>query len=161
MVVDVMKLIPSLGDKIDFALHYKNLQLYLSLKMKLTKIHKVLKFKQSEQIKKYINFNTKKRTYAGNSFEKDFFKLMINSAYDKTMKNLQKRIRLVNNDKDFFKYTSRPTHITHKIFDRNYAAIHEIKRVLTLNKPIYVGFTALELCKWLMYDFITTLLKTF
>ena len=48
MVVDVMKLIPSLGDKINFALHYKNLKLYLSLKMKLTKIHKVLKFKQSE-----------------------------------------------------------------------------------------------------------------
>ena len=65
---------------------------------------------------------------------------MINSAYDKTMKNLQKRIRLVNNDKDFFKYTSRPTHITHKIFDKNYAAIHEIKPVLTLNKPIYVRF---------------------
>ena len=54
---------------------------------------------------------------------------MINSAYDKTMKNLQKRIRLVNNDKDFFKYTSRPTHITHKIFDKDYAAIHKIKLV--------------------------------
>ena len=83
-----MKLIPSLGDKINFALHYKNHQLYLSLKMKLTKTHKVLKFKQSEQIKKYINFNTKKRTNAGNNFEKDFFKLMINSAYEKfTEKN--------------------------------------------------------------------------
>ena len=154
MVVDVMKLIPSLGDKIDFALHYKNLQLYLSLKMKLTKIYKVLKFKQSEQIKKYINFNTKKRTYAGNSFEKDFFKLMINSAYDKTMKNLQKRIRLVNNDKDFFKYTSRPTHITHKIFDKDYAAIHKIKPVLMFTEPIYIGFTILGISKWLIYDFL-------
>ena len=47
---------------------------------------------------------------------------------------------LVNNEKDFLKYTSKPTHITHKVFDRNYAAIHEIKPVLTLNKPIYVGF---------------------
>ena len=154
IVVDVMKLIPSLGDKINFALHYKNLQLYLSLKMKLTKIHKVLKFKQSEQIKKYINFNTKKRTYAGNSFEKDFFKLMINSAYDKTMKNLQKRIRLVNNDKDFFKYTSRPTHITHKIFDKDYAAIHKIKPVLMFTEPIYIGFTILGISKWLIYDFL-------
>ena len=87
--------------------------------------------------------------------KKNFFKWMINSAFGKTMQNLQKRInvRLVNNEKDFLKYTSRPTHITHKIFDKNYAAIHEIKPVLTLNKPISVGFTVLELSKWLMYDF--------
>ena len=80
---------------------------------------------------------------------------MINSAFGKTMENLQKRInvRLVNNEKDFLKYTSRPTHIIHKIFDKIYAAIHEIKPVLTLNKPICDGFTVLELSKWLMYDF--------
>ena len=54
--------------------------------------------------------------------------------------------------KIFLKYASRPTHITHKIFDKNYAVIHEIKPVLTLSKPIYVGFTVLELSKWLMYD---------
>ena len=57
------------------------------------------------------------------------------------------------------KYTSRPTHITHKIFDKNYAAIHEIKPVLMLNKPIYVGFTVLELSKWLMYDFHYSFIK--
>ena len=70
----------------------------------------------------------------------------------KTMENLRKRInvRLVNNEKDFF---SKPTHITHKVFDKNYAAIHEIKPVLTLNKPTYVRVTVLELSKWLMYDF--------
>ena len=81
--------------------------------------------------------------------KKVFFKLMINSVYGKTMKNLRKRInvRIVNNEKDFLKYTSRPTHITHKIFDKNYAAIHEIKPVLTLKKPIYVGFSVLELSK--------------
>ena len=83
---------------------------------------------------------------------------MINSAYGKTMQNLRKRInvRLVNNKKDY-KYTSRPTHITHKIFGKNYAAIHEIKPVLTLNKPIYVGFTVLELR--LMYDFHYNFIK--
>ena len=80
---------------------------------------------------------------------------MISSVYGKTTENLRKRInvRLVNNEKDFLKYISRPTHITHKIFNKKYAAIHEIKPVLTLNKPIYVGFTLLELSKWLMYDF--------
>ena len=86
---------------------------------------------------------------------------MISSVYGKTMENLQKRInvRLVNNEKDFLKYTSRPTHITHKIFDKNYAAIHEIKPVLTLNKPIYVGFTVLELSKWLMFNFNYNFIK--
>ena len=71
------------------------------------------------------------------------------------MENLGKRIslRLVNNEKDFLKYTSRSTHITHKIFVKNYATIHKIKTVLMLNKPIYVIFTVLEISKWLMYDF--------
>ena len=75
--------------------------------------------------------------------------MITNSVYGKSMENLQKRInvRLVNNEKDFLKYTSKPTHITHKIFDKNYAAIHEIKPVLTLKKPIYVGFSVLELSK--------------
>ena len=75
---------------------------------------------------------------------------MINSAYGKTMENFQK---------DFVKYTSRPTHISHKVFDKNYAAIHEIKPVLTLNKPIYVGLTVLELSKWLMFDFHYNFIK--
>ena len=80
---------------------------------------------------------------------------MINSVYGKTMENVRKRIsiRLVSNVKDFLKYTRTPTHITHKIFNKNDAAIHEIKAVLTPDKQIYVGFSVLELSKWLMYDF--------
>ena len=107
-VGDLKKLIPNLGNKTNYVLHYRNLQLYLSLGMKLIKIHKVLNFKQSEWMKKYIDFNIDKRMKAANDFEKDFFKLMINSVYGKTMENLRKRInvRLVNNAKDFLKYTS-------------------------------------------------------
>ena len=77
------------------------------------------------------------------------------------MENFRKRIsvRLVTNEKDFLKYTSRPTHITHKIFGKNFAAIHEIKPVLILNKPIYAEFTVIELSKWLMYDFHYNFIK--
>ena len=132
-VGDVKKLIPNLGNKTKYVVHYKNHQLYLSLGMKLTRIHKVLKFKQSDWMKKYIDFNAKKRLGATNDFEKDFFKLMINSVYGKTMENLRKTIslRFVNNKKDFLKYC-RPTYVTHKLFNKNFAAIHEIKQVFCL-----------------------------
>ena len=130
--------------------------------MKLTKNHRVLKFRQSDWMKKHIDFNTEKRTNAANSFEKDFFKLMINSVYDKTIENLRKRnVMLINNETVFLKYTSRPTHITNKIFGKNYAATHETKPVLMFNNPIYVGFTVLELSKWLMYDFHSRFTKKY
>ena len=86
---------------------------------------------------------------------------MINSVYGKAMENLRKRIsvKIVNNEKDYLNHVSKPTFITRKFFDRYYAAIHEIKPVLTLNKPIYVGFTVLELSKWMMYDFYYNFIK--
>ena len=93
--------------------------------------------------------------------KKIFLRLMINNVSDKALENLQKTInvRLVNNEKDFLKYTSRPTCISHKIFGKYYAAIHQIKPVLTLNKLIYVGFTVPELRKCLMYDFHYTFIR--
>ena len=129
--------------------------------MKLTKIYRVLKFNQSDWMKNYIDFNTEKRMNTANDFEKDFLKLMINSVYGKTMENLQKRInvRLVNNAKDVLKYTSRPTYITHKIFDKDYSAILELKPVLIFNKQIYVEFIVLDLSKRKMYDFHYNFIK--
>ena len=86
---------------------------------------------------------------------------MINPVYGKTIENLRKRVNvtLVNNKKDFLKYTSRPTYIAHKLFDKDYAAIHEIKVVLVLNKLIYIGFTVLDISKCLMYDFHYNFIK--
>ena len=71
----------------------------------MTKLHRVLKFKQFDRVKKYIDFKTKKRMNAANDFEKDFLKLMISSVYGKTMENLRKgiNVRLVNNEIRFFK----------------------------------------------------------
>ena len=103
-VCDVKKLILNLGNKAKYVLHYKNLQLYLSLEMKLTKIHRVLQFKQSDWMKKNIDFKlTLKKECMLLIVLKKILKLMINSAYVKVMENLRKRInvRLVNNKKKF------------------------------------------------------------
>ena len=87
---DVKKLIPNLGNKTNYVLHYRNLQLYLSLGTKLTKIHRVLEFKQTDSMKKYIDFNNEKRMNAANGFEKYFLKLMISSVYGKQRKTYKK-----------------------------------------------------------------------
>ena len=160
-VGDIKKLIHNLANKTNYVVHYKNLQLYLSLGMKPTKIYRELQFKQSNWMKKYIDFNTKNECVLLMTLKRTFFKLIINSVYGKTMENLRKRInvRFVNNKKDFLKYTSRPTYVTHKLFNKNFATIHEIKPGLILNKPVYVGFTVLDLSKWLTYDFHYNFIK--
>ena len=91
------------GNKSKHAVHYRNLQLHFSLEMKLMKVHKILELKQSDGLKRYIDLNADKREKAANSFRKDFFKVIFNSAYGETIKNLRKRInvRLVNNVKDY------------------------------------------------------------
>ena len=151
----VHKLIPTLGGKEKYVLHYRNLQLYLDLGLKLKKVHRVLEFNQSPWLKEYIDFNTSKRTNAKNSFEKDFFKLMNNSVFGKTMENLRKRVdvKLVTNEKKLLKWVSRPTYVSSKIFNEDLVAVHKIKETLTLNRPAYVGMCVLDLSKTLMYDF--------
>ena len=151
----VHKLIPTLNDKEKYILHYRNLQSYLSLGLKLKKIHRVLQFDQSPWLKQYIDFNTQKRTHAKNSFEKDFFKLMNNSVFGKTMENIRKRVdvRLVTCKEKLLKLASKPTYVSSKIFNENLVAVHKIKETLTMNRPAYIGMCILDLSKTLMYDF--------
>ena len=158
----VKKLVPTLSNKERYVLHYRNLQLYMSLGLKLTKIHRALEFNQSPWLKPYIDFNTKKRAEAKNSFEKDFFKLMNNSVFGKTMENLRKRqdIKLVTDEEKLSKWASRPSFISSKIFNEDLVAVHKIKPTLTLNRPAYVGMCILDLSKTLMYDFHYNYIKS-
>ena len=151
----VHKLIPTLSNKEKYVLHYRNLQLYIDLGLKVTKVHRVLKFDQSPWLKQYIDFNTEKRKNAKNDFEKDFFKLMNNSVFGKTMENLRKRVdvRLVTDENKLLKLVSKPTYVSSKIFNENLVAVHKIKETLTLNRPAYIGMCILDLSKTLMYDF--------
>ena len=112
----VDKLVPNLRDKNKYIEHYRNLQLYLSLGMKLIKIHKVLKFKQSNWLKIYIEFNTKKRREATDKISQIFLKLLINSVYGKIMENKRKRInvKIINNTKDYISVVSKPNFISQK-----------------------------------------------
>ena len=97
----VKKLIPNLGDKVKYVVHYKKLQYYLSLEMKLVKIHRILKFKQSNWLKKYVVFNPEKRKQSTDEFNRDLYKLMVNCIYGKSIENQRKRmnVKLVSDKK--------------------------------------------------------------
>ena len=125
----IKKLVPNLMNKNNSVIHYRNLQQYLELGMTLKKINRVLKFKQSDWMKPYIDLNTIKRKESTNESDKNLFKLMNNVVYGKTMENMRKRvkIRIVKNSQDFIKYTSRPTCVNWKVFENNLAAIHKKK----------------------------------
>ena len=151
----VEKLVPNLNDKTKYVIHYENLKLYESLGLKITKIHRGIKFEESPWLKKYIDLNTDLRSKANNEFEKDFFKLMNNSVFGKTMENIRSRvdIRLVNSEAKAKKLAAKPNFKHCNIFDENLVAIHMKKTKLVFNKPVYLGMCILDLSKTLMYDF--------
>ena len=151
----VKKLIPNLRDKNNYVVHYKTLMQYLSLGMKLKKIHRGIKFTESAFLKPYIDKNTKLRAQAKNDFEKDFFKLMNNSVFGKTMENIRNRVnvKLVNTGEQFKKLTAKPNYESRKIFNENLVSVHMKKTSLTMNKPVYLGMSILDLSKITMYDF--------
>ncbi|XP_065639641.1 uncharacterized protein LOC136072363 [Hydra vulgaris] len=137
----VEKLVTNLNHKKNYIIHYENLKLYERFGMKLTKIHRVIKFKESAWLSKYVNLNTDLRTKATNDFEKDFFKLMNNSVFGKTMENIENRVdvRLVTKREEAIKLASKPKNESRTMFDENLIAIHMKRTKLVYNKPIYLG----------------------
>ena len=149
------KLIPNLMPKTKYLVHYLNLKFYLDHGMRLTRIHRVLKFKQSRWLAPYIKKNSDLRAGSKNDFEKEFFKLMNNSIYGKTCENQKKRtdIKLVTQDDKRRKLVEKPHCMGFKIFDEELAAVEMRKTKLLINKPFYVGFSVLELSKLHMYKY--------
>lgn len=160
------KLLLTFYDKKNYIIHYSMLKLALEHGLMLKKVHRVLQFKQTAWLKPYIDLNTKFRAQANNDFEKNFYKLLNNAVYGKTMENLRLRsdIRLVNKWYGSGKNCGRnliaqPNFKKCTIFDEDLAAIELHKTYILMNKPIIVGMCVLELSKVLMYKFLYNYLK--
>jgi len=151
----VEKLIPTLCNKKNYVIHYKALKQCLKHGLKLKKIHKVLTFDESNKLKNYIDNNTKLRALAKSDFEKDFFKLMNNSVFGKTMENKRNRvdIKLVTSEEEVEKYTNQPNYNGRTIFSENPIAVHMKMTEIKFDKPIYLGAAILDISKTLMYNF--------
>ena len=156
MIVNgVEKLICHFKPRKNYVVHYRNLRQYLEMGMKVTAVHRGISFYQSTWMEPYIRKNTELRKTAVNNFEKDFFKLMNNSVFGKTIENIRKRqnIHLIDNRKKALKLSSRPNFDRCTIFDRNLIAVHMKNTEVYFNKPGYVGQSILDLSKTLMFDF--------
>ena len=151
----VPKLVPNLNNKRNYIIHYRNLKQYLNLGLKLVHVHRVMHFRQEPWLKPYIELNTNFRKAARSKFEKDYFKLLINSFFGKTCEQLRKRVRveLVTLPWIAQKMNNNPALKDLTIISRD-LTVYEMKKIsVKLNRPLYVGFTVLENSKCLMYDF--------
>ena len=151
----VNKLIPNLNNKEKYVIHHRSLKQYLDIGLKLTKIHRGVKFNEKAWLKGYIKLNTDLRTKGTTDFEKDFFKLMNNSVFGKTMENIRNRIdvKLVTEEKELEKLVKKSNFDRINIFTEDLVAVHMKKTTIRLYKPIYLGMSILDLSKTLMYDF--------
>lgn len=150
-----VKLLTTLIPKTRYIVHYVNLKQALQLGVKITKIHRVLKFKQKKWLAPYIEVNSMMRASAKNTFESDFYKLMNNSCFGKFMENVRNRIdlKIVTNEKSLFRQVNKPNFKDRIIFAENVTAVQLDKERIIFDKPLYVGFAVLDLSKVLMYHY--------
>ena len=149
------KLICSFYDKNKYIAHMKLLKQALNRGLILKKVHRVIQFNQEVWMAKYINKNIDLRKEANNNFERDFFKIMCNAVFGKTMQNVckQRDIKLVTTDKRRNQLVSEPNYHTTKWFSESLLAIEMKKIKVKMDKPIYLGLLILYISKTLMYEF--------
>ena len=134
---------------------HKSFKTGIKSQINTKKVHRVIQFNQKAWLKPYIDINTKLRKESKNDFEKDFFKLMNNAVFGKTMENVRKHrdIKLVTTDKRRNQLASEPNYHTTKYFSENLMAIEMKKTKVKMNKPVYLGMLMLDVSKTLMYAF--------
>ena len=149
------KLVCNLCDKKNYVIHIRSLKQVLSHRLILKKIHRVIQLNQEAWLKSYIDMNTELRKQARNDFEKDFYKLMNNAVFGKTMENVRKHrdIKLVTTDERRNRLVSEPNYHTTKWFSEKLLAIEMKKAKVKMNKPVYLSLLILEISKTLMYEF--------
>ena len=155
VINNTKKLVCNINDKKNYIVHINVLKQALDHGLKLRKVHRVIEFGQEAWLKEYIDVNTELRKKATNDFEKDFFKLMNNAVFGKTMENVRKHrdIKLVKTDKKRNKLVSEPNFHTMKLIGNNLAIIEMRKIKVKMNKPIYLGLSILDISKTTMYEF--------
>ena len=150
------KLICDWSDKKNYLVLYRMLKFYVRHGMVVDKVHSVISFKQSKWLEKYTNFITQKRNQAVNLFEKDFYKLLNNAFYGKTMENVRNRLKrkFIKKD-DYREIVKQQSKLTfngiHKSYENCDSYTFKQNEGL-MDNPIYLGFTVLELSKLLMYE---------
>ena len=151
----IEKLVPNLRDKQNYVIHIQALNQALKHGLILDRIHQAIEFNQSAWMKPYIDFNTQLRTKATNDFEKDFFKLMNNSVFGKTMENIRKHrnIKLVTNREAYLKTVMKPNFKSEVLFGENLMGCEMEKVKVVMKKPVYLGQAILDLSKIVMYKF--------
>jgi len=149
------KLLLTLENKERYIAHFWTVQQALQLGLKVVKVHRILQFGQSLWLKPYIESNTNRRAKAESDFEKDFFKLMNNSIFGKTLEDKRKHLnlQLVTDAKKLEKMVRKPTFNTSFIITEDLVAVTMNKTVVTLDRPLYIGMSILDISKTLMYDF--------
>ena len=149
------KLVCNIKDKEKYVVHIRALKQALNHGLKLKEVYRIIQFKQKAWLKPYIDMNTELRKKAQNEFEKNFFKLMNNSVFGKTMENVRKHrdIKLVTTDEKRNKLVSEPNYQTIKQFSENLLAIEMKKTKVKMNKPVYLGMSILDISKTLMSEF--------